>query len=454
MDSHQLDILVELFKRGEYDELDLFDKQLEALKYLEDDETNEALYGGAARGGKSVLGCEWQLFRRLSMPNSYGLIAREEYSKLRDTTLLTFYQTLKKYGLKKDIDFKASGIPVTIEFKNGSRIFFREIKYIPSDPEFDRLGSYDLTDAFLDEAQQIHFKATQVLKGRFSVVECDEWKTIPKILYTCNPAKTWVWSEFVRPHKENVLPNRLKFIKALPSDNPFVPQSFFDNLETADEITKQRLLYGNFEYDDDPSILCEYDAICDLFTNDHIQGGNKTISADLAMQGRDKFIAGYWDGMICNVAVDIPKCGARDIELALRELKTANHVGNTQIVADSDGLGAYLEDYIKNIKSFHGGASPKNKKEFGNLKDECAFKLSELINNREIKIVCSPQQQENIKEEISICLKRDNVDADVTKKKIIKKDKMKKDLRRSPDYLDMLIMAMIFIIKPKRQRVY
>jgi hypothetical protein len=44
----------------------------------------------------------------------------------------------------------------------------------------------------------------------------------------------------------------MKFIAALPSDNPYVPKSFFDNLETADETTKQRLLHGNFDYDDTP----------------------------------------------------------------------------------------------------------------------------------------------------------------------------------------------------------
>jgi hypothetical protein len=213
------------------------------------------------------------------MPDSYGLISRSEYSKLEDTTLLTFFQELKNLGLKRDVDFKASGRPITFNFNNGSRIFFREIKYYPSDPEFDRLGSYDLTDAFLDEAQQIHWKAKEVLKGRFSVTVGDGWKTIPKVLYTCNPAKTWVYTGFVLPSKRNLLPSNRKFIAALPSDNPYVPESFFKNLETADEVTKQRLLYGNFDYDDDPSALCDYDAVCDLFTNSHVKTGQKYISS-------------------------------------------------------------------------------------------------------------------------------------------------------------------------------
>ena len=63
-----------------------------------------------------------------------------------------------------------------------------------------------------------------------------------------------------------------------------------------------------------------------------------------------------------------------------------------------------------------------------------------------IKINCSPDQEELIKEELSICLKSDNVDA--TKKRLIKKDQQKELLGRSPDYMDMLIMRMIFELRP------
>jgi len=184
--NHRTQILLELYKRNDFSELGLFDKQLQALSYLRDDLINEVLFGGGSRGGKSWLGSKWQLFNRLTMPESNGIVAREELTKLKDTTLLTFIKVAKYYGLD-DNDFVLSGQSPTAEFKNGSRIFFREIKYIPSDPEFDRLGSYDLTDAFLDEAQQIHSKARSVLRGRFSILEGEGWKTIPKSFYSCNP---------------------------------------------------------------------------------------------------------------------------------------------------------------------------------------------------------------------------------------------------------------------------
>ena len=37
---------------------------------------------------------------------------------------------------------------------------------------------------------------------------------------------------------------------------------------------------------------------------------------------------------------------------------------------------------------------------FANLKAECAYKLAEVFNNRKIKIICTKDQEERIKEEL------------------------------------------------------
>ena len=443
--NHRTKVLVELYRRGDYSQLSFFEKQEQAMVALQNDLITELLYGGGARGGKSWFGNTWQLFNRLSMPESYGLIAREEYSKLKDTTLRTFFKVCSFYGLKKDVDYKANGIPTTIEFPNGSVIFFREIKYIPNDPEFDRLGSYDLTDSFLDEAQQIHWKARSVLRGRLSVLSGKGWKVKPKMFYSCNPSKNWVASEFVKPHESGTLPADMRFIKSLAPDNPHVGQDYIDNLMKADKVTRERLLYGNFDYDDDPSVLCDYDAICDLFTNTHVKDGEKRISADLAMQGRDRFISGLFSGLRVKIKINKPKSDGKSIETDLKTLKDKEGVGNSRIVADSDGLGAYLESYINNIVEFHGGSKAKDKQYF-NLKSQCAFKLAELINAREIYIECTKEEEEIIKTEIATCLKRDKIDDDIIKYRLISKDKMKQSLGHSPDFLDMLIMGMYFEI--------
>ena len=424
----------------------IFKQQAEALRYLSEDNTevSEVLYGGGARGGKSWLGCLWQLTRRLSLPGSVGLIAREELSKLRDTTLVTFFKVTKALHLEDAYTFNSGRL--IANFRNGSTIYFREIKWLPSDPEFDRLGSYDLTDALLDEAQQIRQKAISVLRGRFSVLSGDnpdgtKWHTIPKALYTCNPKKNWIYADFYKPDKLGTLPNYRKFIRSLPVDNPHVDPAYIDNLLRADPVTVQRLYFGNFDYDDDPSALCSFDAISDLFTNDHVEEvGAKSMSADIAGKGRDRFVGYTAIGNVFRVSIDMAYSPGKLVETALKNQMIRDGVPRSLTIVDADGIGSFLESYLNGIKEFHGNSKPMDDR-YDNLKSECAFKLAELINRRAIKIICTPEQREKIMEELSV-LKQANIDNDTGKFSIIKKEMMKLLLGRSPDYLDGLIMAM------------
>lgn len=348
--------------------------------------------------------------------------------------------------IKDKIHFKYNSVAGVIKFYNGSEILLKDLFAYPSDPNFDELGSLELTDAFIDESNQVIKKAKDIVRSRIRY-KLDEFDLIPKILMSCNPAKNWVYTDFYQPSVKNTLPQGRRFIQSLVTDNPYIPQSYIDTLHELDYTTKQRLLFGNWDYDDDPSALCQYDAIVSMFTNDHVQPSSKNyISADLAMQGRDRFIAGHWEGLVGHVDIDKEKATGRSIELALRDLKNEHRVMNTDIVADADGLGNYLESYIENIKSFHGNARPSDD-QYANLKSECAFKLAELINRGEIRIICSEDQKQRIINEVSICLKRHKIDADDQKKRIIPKEKMKEFLGHSPDYLDFLIMRMFFEVK-------
>ena len=445
--NHQTQILLELYKRRDFSEFELFDKQKHALECLTDDIINELLFGGGSRGGKSWLGCKWKLFNRLTMPGSFGLTAREELTKLKDTTLLTFIKVCNFYGLERDVDYTITGQSPTLELPNGSREFFREIKYIPSDPEFDRLGSYDLTDVFLDEAQQIHSKAISVLRGRLSILSGEGWKVIPKMLYTCNPRRNWIYNDFVSLDDKGLLPMDKKFIKSLPADNPHNPPEYIENLLKSDTITVQRLVYGNFEYDDDPSILVDFDAVDDLFRNEHVkENGDRKLSADLAMKGRDKFVLCMDDGGVIRMLAEKSKTDGKEIESIIKNSMIQYGIGASKTIADSDGMGSYLESYINGIKEFHGGSRALSV-EYNNLKSECAFKLAEKINKRELRIICTPEQESEIKRQILNCLKRDKMDVDDTKKKLISKEKMKQYLGNSPDHFDALLMLMFFYLR-------
>jgi len=458
--NHLLQIYCELFKRKEFSFItdkngESFGKQKQALEYLTDDLTEELVFGGGAGGSKSYTGWMWVTLMSLCYEETHYFVARETLKDLRLYGIQSFSEVCKFLGLKKDIHYKYNSQDSVITFNNDSKIYMIECKKKPSDTDFHGLGSSLFTSGFIEEGGEVHFDAYDTLCSRVNRWGNDRHGILGKVFITCNPAHNWIYTDFYKKHKSNELKDEQKFLPALAKDNPYVQKDYLNRLSKLKDLNKRKRLYlGIWEYDDDPTKLCDYDNIVDLFTNDHVPEGNKSISADLAMKGRDRFVAGNWSGLVCRIAIDIkdfddPKNAAKTIELKLKELKTHNHVPNTKIVADADGLGGYLESYIKNIKEFRGGKRPfgKDGKLYGNLKDQCAFKLAELINKGKIWIKCSKEQEELIKQELSICLKQDNINND--KKRLIKKDKMKELLGRSPDYLDMLLMNMLFQLSTK-----
>lgn len=433
----------------------LNDKQLKAYNILTDysNGITECLYGGGARGGKTWLGCLWQIIRRITLPNSVGLIARKEYHRLTDTTLVTFFEVLQELGLNGYGHFRVAaggGKPGNAYFfPNGSFIYFRFIDREPQDPQYDRFGSYSLTDMFLDEAQEIDEKAIDVLRGRFSLIkgknaDGSEWRTIPKSLYSCNPRRNWIYNDFVKPERDGTLQPYRAFIKALPRDNPYLEQAYLDNLLRSDRITVERLYYGNFEYEDDPSVLFDYDALTDLFHNEHIQAiGGKSCSADIAMKGHDRFVVGSWTGNVCTIAIDKDYSPGRIVQEDLKDLLIREKIPRSLTIVDADGVGSFLESYLEGIKEFHGGGRPLDPR-YQNLRAECYFKLADLINNRKMRIVCTAEQRERIIDELG-AMKQAHIYDDIGKKDVIKKDELKTLLSgRSPDYADMLMMGMFF----------
>ena len=423
-------------------------KQRLAYNYLRDDVTKYLCYGGAGGGGKSWLGCEWLMQCCHYLPGTRWFAGRNNLKDSRASISVTFVKVAQWHGFS---EYRL--INDGVEFDNGSEIVFLDLTYYPvKDPMYERFGSLEFTGGWIEEAGQVNGLAFSVLQTRIGRHLNDKYGVQGKILITCNPKKNWLYDLFYKPWKENTLKDGYAFVQALVQDNPFATEDYINTLRnTNDKVTKERLYFGNWEYDDDPAVLCGYDAICDLFTNEHVKPvGESSGSADLAMKGRDRFVAGHWKGNVCYIKIDQSYSEGRTIEADLKRMMIECSIPRSMLVTDSDGLGAYLESYLNGIKEFHGGNRPVNP-EFDNLKSECAFKLAEMINNRQIRVVCSDAQRERIKKELSV-LKQDHIDADTRKKGIISKEKMKEILGHSPDYLDMLIMAMVFRIRPVLKR--
>lgn len=409
----------------------------------------DIVYGGSKGSGKSYLGVSLIFGDALIYPGTFYFIARKKLNDLRKYTIPSIYEVFEHWGITKEY-YTYNGQDNYFELYNGSRVYLIDAAYQPSDPEYARFGSMQMTRGWIEEAGEFHLDAKNNLQATVGRRKNDDYNLAPKVLMTCNPAKNFLFSEYYKKHKDKKLESWKCFIQALPKDNKMLPKGYLLNLErTLTTSQKKRLLWGLWEYDDDPSLLIDsYDAICDLFLNDHVlEGADNYLSTDLAMKGRDRWIAASWKGLVAKIDIDETYSKSKEMEVRLKALMIRKRIPRSHTVADSDGLGAYLGGYIEGIKEFHGGSRALNNLMYFNLKTECAFKLAELINKREIRVICTDEQAEILKQELGV-LRQINLNVDTAPKRIISKEDMKGLLGWSPDYLDTLLMRMIYLLKP------
>jgi phage terminase large subunit len=431
-------------------------KQTQAIEFLEDATTTEVYYGGAAGGGKSAFGAYWQLKRRLIYPGTRGLIGRATLKALKETTLATFFEIAKREGLKRGNHFDLTSaqdkqFPNCLLFRNESVIFLKDLFAYPSDPDFDELGSLEITDAFLDECPQISATAKNIVRSRIRY-KLNEYNLIPKMLMTGNPSKNWSYDLFYRPSKDGTLRADRQFVQALPGDNENLPESYLESLRGLDEKSRQRLLEGNWEYSDDPTTLILYDKILDCFNNDFpALSGDGYITVDVARFGSDKTVIGLWNGFRVRM---FPYSGLSVSQTAekVRELQQKHSIPNSRTIADEDGVGGGVVDILR-CKGFVNNSRPlpnpvtHQDENYSNLKSQCYFKLAERINKGGLFI---EEKDITIKEKVIQELeqvKQHNMDKD-GKRMVLPKDKVKEIIGRSPDYADTLMMREWFELKP------
>jgi phage terminase large subunit len=421
-------------------------KQEHAVYYLKDNITKEILYGGAAGGGKSALGVLWLIEQCQTYPGTRWLMGRSKLKTLKETTLNTFFELTSNLKLSTSYNYNSQTGVIT--WTNGSEILLKDLYSYPADPNFDSLGSLEITGAFIDECNQISFKAWQIVTSRIRY-KLNEYNLTPKILGTCNPAKNWTYSKFYIPTAAGTITETRKFIQSLPTDNPNLPPSYLDSLLALDENSKQRLYYGNWEFDNDPARLIDFDKIQNIFTNDFVDAGDMYISADIARYGSDKMVILVWSGFRVIEIFTLDKSSITETAEAIKSLMNKHRVPLSNVIADEDGVGGGVVDIVR-CKGFVNNSKAlkeeNNNVEYQNLKTQCYYKLAELIQANKLFIDCNNADvQDTICKELEQ-VKRDKIDQD-GKLRILPKEKVKELIGHSPDYSDALAMRFYFDLK-------
>ena len=236
--------------------IDLSYKQGLAWQALQEDATVEELfYGGAAGSGKSRLGCDWQIYRRLMYPGTRGLIGRKQFSDLMTTTWKTFQERWEEVWRFNDMGITwRKGGENEIFWSNGSETILKSLSYGTSTgngKNAHNFGSMELTDVFIDETPEVDENIVDIVSSRIRYKLDMVPGGAPKILLTGNPDPGWTRSRYIKDTKGNttILKPYQKVIRAFLSDNPDPEfrRAYRKQLEKLPEYERLRLLEGDYD---------------------------------------------------------------------------------------------------------------------------------------------------------------------------------------------------------------
>ena len=227
-------------------------------------------YGGAMGGGKSRALCEEAYQAALDYPGISILIARLEHTAIVGSTRKTMFREVLPLALVKRSRIVKSGGYDFIEFPNGSEIHFVGL----NNPQTYHSTEYGMV--IVDEAHQVDLDSVQTLNSRLrqkcrdclerSLTDCTHMPH--QFLCGANPENPghWLHKAFIRDADETpwgfYKPElRLdadsdpigdaEFVKALATDNPYLPKTYIErNLGGMETHWRRRYLEGEWLFID------------------------------------------------------------------------------------------------------------------------------------------------------------------------------------------------------------
>jgi len=406
------------------------------------------LYGGAAGGGKSFLGCLMCMVYALAYPNTAYAIARKDKNLIPSTTLKSFFEVSSVYKLDKYWKYRHDDLDII--FANGSIIQFVECKKMPSDPVYRRLGGLLLTRAFIDEATEIELDGVETLMAR-----TDRWrnKTIPllaKTFMTCNPEKGWANDLYYKPFMEKTLPPRAKFIAASLADNPYLSKNYGKMMSHFhSKSVRERLLEGKWEVTDAVNQLIPTQMLEKCFTNEAIGDAGPFYGVDVARFGGDKSVIAK---MMGNTLYYIKRYSKSDtVKFAhIVQAELLTDTGKPENVGiDSAGVGSGTTDVLRqlgmNVYEIFSGTGMRACRATGTMKfsthrsqmwwllkmdiEEGNIHFSDDLTDDQLKLIIDDLTAPTY---------------DFVKQGVVMvepKEKIRQRLKRSPDYGDAIVYA-------------
>ena len=423
-------------------DIKLTDNQKKAMNALQDAVHTAIWYGGWAWWWKSFLWVIWVWLMCIKYPGVRFALVRDTIKNLKNTTVVSLEKFYDIYNIPEGMRWKINEQKSLIKFPNWSTIILLEWCYYPSDPLYNRFGSLELTWAFIEESAEVPLDAIKIITTRVWRYKNEEYGILGKVLETFNPNP---WHVYERYYKGKGWPRSI-FIESLVYSNTFMDKGYIENLENSDETIKKRLLYGQWDFEDDTWMLFKKKDIDNLFTNEQ-KWTKYCIVADVARFGKDTTRISLWKWNTWKRVWTYKKNTVTEAIDSILFIASQYEVDHRDIIIDSDWVWWWVVDWISYATGFVNNASPivtGSKQNYANLKSQCAFELKKKMENWEIAIDWEHDNKDNDRHDLQQELLNTYIDEKSLdgKTRIESKEKMKERIWRSPDLLDTMIMRM------------
>lgn len=267
--------------------------------------------------------------------------------------------------------------------------------------------------------------------------------------------------------REQLRPELVKSVTFIPGtldDNRELTDkdpAYEGNLFAQDKKHGRRLRRGCWYDAEGENELFRYEDLVDMFQDRvSVAGGNKYMTADIAMDGSDLFRLGAWNGLRLEKQKAWEKSNGKEIWEHMVVFAREHSIPGQNIAFDANGVGNFLSGFFRSSYDFRSQSRPIEvpaetgdkvvKVDYENLRTQCLYKLSELIAAKKVFIDVQDQHdQDYIIEEFTAHKKAGQTSSG--KLKVTPKDEIKSAINRSPDFVDMCIMRMVFEIKKRRK---
>ena len=427
------------------DGLDLFAKQTEFANAVLSGKYNYLLYGGAIRGGKSVVALSLIILLARIFPGSRWAIVRRDLPTLRRNTIPTL-ERIRPGRFVGPLN-KSSW---TYRCANGSELLlFPET--LKSDPDLDRWKGLEVNGFVLEEANELGEISFNKALERAGTWILQPRQPPPLVLLTCNPARNWVKRTFYDPWKLRALAPPFFYLPAHVTDNPHIPENYLtalEQLKRTDPHAYNRFVKGDWDEADDPTQLIRFEWVDAARSVEPVRG-KKGLGVDVARYGDDDTVFAHRDG---NVLTRLERHHGLAIDRTSDLVAARAHEGPVDadaINVDVVGLGAGVVDNCRRagyaVREVQSGGralvrptpdgAAVSLYSFNNLRSQLWWELREALREGRLAFdVDDPRLYEDL------TAPRYSISGDRTIK-VESKDEIKKRIGRSTDAGDAVVYA-------------